>query len=251
MLIIFTISVTCVGPKSWDQNRTFRHMGVNAPWLPRLPAPVAPGVFSRPGPQWAPPAENSTKSLIIACKEKIGGCMWERMQWGCYWGVRDCRGGLIGVRFRSGWTSILRQTLFRHVKIIMLNFFCLNYPRGKAIFQTGCLTEIIGGSPCRTSLREGTRGSSFIIEWCQITLRGRRRIKQHFAHYAHYACRRSSRYKQVTVQFSSAPCYRPFSSSYRSVELAPPIQCSGCSGGWYCTHVRGPCAYLAQLVDLF
>ena len=37
-------------------------------------------------------------------------------------------------------TSILRQTLFRHVKIIILKYFCLNYPRGKAIFQTGCLT---------------------------------------------------------------------------------------------------------------
>ena len=36
-------------------------------------------------------------------------------------------------------TSILRQTIFRHVKIIILKYFCLNYPRGKAIFQTGCL----------------------------------------------------------------------------------------------------------------
>ena len=38
-------------------------------------------------------------------------------------------------------TSILRQTLFRHVKIIFPKYFCLNYPRGKAIFQTGCLTR--------------------------------------------------------------------------------------------------------------
>ena len=36
-------------------------------------------------------------------------------------------------------TSILRQTLLRHVKIIILKYFCLNYPREKAIFQTGCL----------------------------------------------------------------------------------------------------------------
>jgi hypothetical protein len=34
-------------------------------------------------------------------------------------------------------TSILRQTLFRHVTVIILKYFCLNYPRGKAIFQTG------------------------------------------------------------------------------------------------------------------
>jgi hypothetical protein len=32
---IFTISVSCVGTKLWDQNRTFRHMGVNAPWAQR------------------------------------------------------------------------------------------------------------------------------------------------------------------------------------------------------------------------
>jgi hypothetical protein len=47
-------------------------------------------------------------------------------------------------------TSILRQTLLRHVKIIILKYFCLNYPRGKAIFQTGCLTppqEIRWDSP--------------------------------------------------------------------------------------------------------
>ena len=36
-------------------------------------------------------------------------------------------------------TSILRQTLFRHVKIIFPKYFCLNYPREKAIFQTGSL----------------------------------------------------------------------------------------------------------------
>ena len=36
-------------------------------------------------------------------------------------------------------TSILRQTLFRHVKIIILKYFCLNYPRGKAIFQVSTL----------------------------------------------------------------------------------------------------------------
>ena len=34
-------------------------------------------------------------------------------------------------------TSILRQTLLRHVKIIFPKYFCLNYPREKAIFQTG------------------------------------------------------------------------------------------------------------------
>ena len=32
-------------------------------------------------------------------------------------------------------TSILRQTLLRHVKIIFPKYFCLNYPREKAIFQ--------------------------------------------------------------------------------------------------------------------
>jgi hypothetical protein len=36
----------------------------------------------------------------------------------------------------------------------------------------------INKSIMRTSLR-GTRGNSFIIEWCQITIRGRWRIKQH------------------------------------------------------------------------
>ena len=54
-------------------------------------------------------------------------------------------------------TSILRQTLFRHVKIIILKYFCLNYPRGKAIFQTGCLTrraELVAG-PSRWSLEGG------------------------------------------------------------------------------------------------
>ena len=38
-------------------------------------------------------------------------------------------------------TSILRQTLLRHVKIIFPKYFCLNYPREKAIFQTGSLTS--------------------------------------------------------------------------------------------------------------
>ena len=38
-------------------------------------------------------------------------------------------------------TSILRQTLLRHVKIIFPKYFCLNYPREKAIFQTGSLRE--------------------------------------------------------------------------------------------------------------
>jgi hypothetical protein len=47
-------------------------------------------------------------------------------------------------------TSILRQTLFRHVKIIILKYFCLNYPRGKAIFQTGCLNK-------RKKLRENRK----------------------------------------------------------------------------------------------
>ena len=39
-------------------------------------------------------------------------------------------------------TSILRQTLLllRGLKIIFPKYFCLNYPREKAIFQTGCLT---------------------------------------------------------------------------------------------------------------
>jgi hypothetical protein len=36
-------------------------------------------------------------------------------------------------------TSILRQTLLRPFKIIFPKYFCLNYPREKAIFQTGCL----------------------------------------------------------------------------------------------------------------
>ena len=38
-------------------------------------------------------------------------------------------------------TSILRQTLLRPFKIIFPKYFCLNYPREKAIFQTGCLTD--------------------------------------------------------------------------------------------------------------
>jgi len=42
-------------------------------------------------------------------------------------------------------TSILRQTLLRHVKIIFPKYFCLNYPREKAIFQTGCLTVALAG----------------------------------------------------------------------------------------------------------
>jgi hypothetical protein len=51
----------------------------------------------------------------------------------------------------------------------------------------------------------GTRGSSFIIEWCQITIRGRRldQTTDIFALYAHYVCHRSSRYKKCSVQFSS------------------------------------------------
>ena len=40
-------------------------------------------------------------------------------------------------------TSILRQTLLRPFKIIFPKYFCLNYPREKAIFQTGCL--MVGG----------------------------------------------------------------------------------------------------------
>jgi hypothetical protein len=38
-------------------------------------------------------------------------------------------------------TSILRQTLLRPFKIIFPKYFCLNYPREKAIFQTGPLTR--------------------------------------------------------------------------------------------------------------
>ena len=50
-------------------------------------------------------------------------------------------------------------------------------PPRAASLATVTLTvvEITGGSPCRTSLRRA-RGNSFIIEWCQITLRGGRRI---------------------------------------------------------------------------
>ena len=40
-------------------------------------------------------------------------------------------------------TSILRQTLLRPFKIIFPKYFCLNYPREKAIFQTGCLTDCV------------------------------------------------------------------------------------------------------------
>ena len=55
-------------------------------------------------------------------------------------------------------TSILRQTLFRHVKIIILKYFCLNYPRGKAIFQTGCLTERQRRGSSRTGAFGGSLG---------------------------------------------------------------------------------------------
>ena len=52
-------------------------------------------------------------------------------------------------------TSILRQTLLRHVKIIFPKYFCLNYPREKAIFQTGSLM----GGRLRVHLRLRTRAS--------------------------------------------------------------------------------------------
>ena len=44
-------------------------------------------------------------------------------------------------------TSILRQTLLRPFKIIFPKYFCLNYPREKAIFQTGSLTHHLPPSP--------------------------------------------------------------------------------------------------------
>jgi hypothetical protein len=64
------------------------------------------------------------------------------------------------------------------------------------------------GPPCRTSLRRA-RGSSFIIEWIQIAHRGRAEDQHKFLRskrrqrLAHYLCQCSSRYKQLSVQFSS------------------------------------------------
>jgi len=54
-------------------------------------------------------------------------------------------------------TSILRQTLLRHVKIIFPKYFCLNYPREKAIFQQtpGDLSakeNVNGGTPNQAPL---------------------------------------------------------------------------------------------------
>ena len=49
-------------------------------------------------------------------------------------------------------TSILRQTLLRHVKIIFPKYFCLNYPREKAIFQTGSLMPL-----AKCEVRSGAR----------------------------------------------------------------------------------------------
>ena len=52
-----------------------------------------------------------------ACKEKIGGCTWERWPWGCYGGVRDCRGGLIGVSVSGSRCSVFASQVDVVLKI--------------------------------------------------------------------------------------------------------------------------------------
>ena len=68
----------------------------------------------------------------------------------------------------------------------------------------------------------GTRGNSFIIEWCQITLRGGRRIKH--IHSAHYMRTMYANAVHVikNVQFSSvintAQCAMPISCTFDSCQ---------------------------------
>jgi hypothetical protein len=78
--------------------------------------------------------------------------------------------------FRTA-TSILRQTLLRPFKIIFPKYFCLNYPREKAIFQTGSLT-VGGSSPCTATIFVLLlyTGFTFPKHCRRLRLRRRRRL---------------------------------------------------------------------------